>query len=101
MNARVKSLAIRKLNTGVRTGQIHPDIAPIAADFVQGLPRMRPAETLTEVKKIVKGARKASKQAFRAQEKAAAAAFKKADPRKFWGGGIEVIEEVAEVASQL
>ncbi len=92
--------AIDVLAKGVANGKIHPSVATAAGRLVQGLPATTRAEVRAGFKEITLHARATSKALFRAEKEAAAAA-KHADPAAFWGKGIDVIDEVEEVASQL
>ena len=90
--------AIDILGIGVNNGKLHPDVAMAAGRLVQGLPAATRAEVKAGFKEIRQHARAASKAMFAADFEAALAA-KRADPAKYWSGGMDVIAETVSVGS--
>lgn len=99
---RVKARGMQAVTKAVEKGHIHPEVAPIAYGLVAGLPRMSRGDAVGEINKILGAARGESTKLAGAMK----AAAKKKDrivqtAYNLERVGLDAIEEVSEVASQL
>lgn len=97
MMARAKSRGVRAVFEQLDKGRIHPEVAPIAASLMHGIPFTDPVEVVADINKILNWARSESAGLDRAALRAAIKRQKAAAvlPR----GGLGAIEEVFEVSS--
>lgn len=102
MVARAKNVGIRSLFEQVEKGRIHPDVAPIAAEYVRGLPFTDPARVVDDVNQIIKAARaesaKLDQMIILANKRRA---LVKELEKRSGLLGIEEVSEVSSVAGQL